>query len=282
MEDEAKFLAVYRRQRDLEQRMASLRKSDRAADPAIKARMRDLETEQRGLREALRDLLDDIEAHAAALPESKDLEPLRETALKFATDVRASGAADSMASAEASLAEFAGAKSHASAKEAADILEKFLSRCNGGGSMASACKNCLPKFQPKLSSCMGSTLDQLLANAGMGSAGGGDGQGAGGQPGTSPGSRDGYSMAANTLKNVGLYGNLPTSQASSGRGSGNRQSGDGRRFAVAPGAEQSTRVASNAGSDPKTTSDAEGQVPPTYRRRVAEYFRRIADESTDR
>jgi hypothetical protein len=89
-------------------------------------------------------------------------------------------------------------------------------------------------------------------------------------------------MGANTMKNVGLYGNLPTMQASSGRGSGNKQAGDGRRVGAAPMGEQSTRVAATNAGETKVLGDVEGRTPPTYRRRVSEYFRRIADENPDR
>ncbi len=47
MRDEQKFVQIYLRQRELSDRLASLKGMDKKDDPALKARMRDLEDEQR-------------------------------------------------------------------------------------------------------------------------------------------------------------------------------------------------------------------------------------------
>ena len=133
--DQDRFTVLVLRQQDLAERLASLKGHDGEDNPALKGRMRDLEHEQRLLREELGALLDDIEDHVARLPDEPKLKKLRETATKFVKDVRASGAASAMADAEAALAEFSGTRGHAKAKEAADILEKFLKRCSAKGGM---------------------------------------------------------------------------------------------------------------------------------------------------
>ena len=66
MEDQARFVQLYLRQRDLAQRLTSFKGHDREDEPASKARMRDLEAEQKQIRSELGRLLDDIEEHAAA------------------------------------------------------------------------------------------------------------------------------------------------------------------------------------------------------------------------
>ncbi len=91
-EDEAEFVAVYERQRDLADRMASLEGVNGQDDPAAKARMRELEEEQRQIREDLRTLLDKIDSDAAQLPDDPKLETLRTTAKRFAQAVRESPA----------------------------------------------------------------------------------------------------------------------------------------------------------------------------------------------
>ncbi|MEX0710857.1 MAG: hypothetical protein WD278_00820, partial [Pirellulales bacterium] len=113
LEDEARFVELTRRQRDLAERMAPLKGRDQLDDPALKARMRDLEDEQRRLREELGELLDDIETHAARLPDSPELADLVASALEFADAVRSSGASEAMAAAETGLAQFSGTTAHA-------------------------------------------------------------------------------------------------------------------------------------------------------------------------
>src|SRR5207302_484041 len=67
-EDQARFVQLYLRQRDLAERLASLKGRDGEDDPALKARMRDLEAEQKQTQTALGQLLDEIEDHARLLP----------------------------------------------------------------------------------------------------------------------------------------------------------------------------------------------------------------------
>src|SRR5262249_37200578 len=135
-------------------------------DPAARARMRDLRDEQEELRIALGKLLDDIEDHVAKLPNDAEFDELRESAKKFAEDVRGSGASEAMSAAEAGLGGFSGSQGHGNADKAATILEKFIGRCDGKNGMMGQGMRCL-RFQPKLSSCLGNTVDQLLEEAGL-------------------------------------------------------------------------------------------------------------------
>ena len=66
------------------------------------------------------------------------MKKLRETALKFVKDVRGSGAAEALAGSEAALADFAGTRAYEKAKEAAEILNRFVKRCQGEGGMGRA------------------------------------------------------------------------------------------------------------------------------------------------
>src|SRR5207248_1708670 len=68
-EDEARFLELYQRQRELEQRMQSLRGQEKKDEPQLKSRMRDLEEEQTQIQQDLRDLLTDIDNHVNQLPD---------------------------------------------------------------------------------------------------------------------------------------------------------------------------------------------------------------------
>jgi hypothetical protein len=89
-------------------------------------------------------------------------------------------------------------------------------------------------------------------------------------------------MQQNTLKNVGLYGNLPTMQSAGGRGGGDKRAGDGRRTDGAVLADRRTASTIDAKEGARAIGNYELVVPAQYRRRVAEYFQRIADENAER
>jgi hypothetical protein len=268
LEDEARFIALYERQRDLAERLASLKGRDNQDDPKLKSRMRDLESEQLQLRNELNDLLADIENHVKNLPDDERLEDLRNSASEFAAAVRTSGASEEMANAEAGLAEFSGTRAHAGAVDAADILEKFLAKCSGGMGQEGEGGRCLT-FQPKLSSCLGDSINQLLAEAGLGKgSNSGFGEGTGG----------GYSSRRSSLQNVGLYGRVPA------LGQSRTGFGQGRLGLQGLGAESTNRDSSqpslvDAGGDVQASGAGSATIPLKYRRRVSLYFERIADET---
>jgi hypothetical protein len=270
MQDSARFVALYEHQRDLADRLASFKDKEHTDDPSIKGRMRDLEDEQRDLQKELDKLLDDIEEHASQLPKDPYVEQLRETAEKFVADVRESGAGDAMSAAATALSDLAGMKAHAEAKTAADILEKFIGRCQG---MGKGCKNCLPKFSPSLGQCMGQTCDQLLADMKFGNAGSGFGMGAGG----------GYSARQSTLQNIGLYGTPPTFDSSPSKsGKSDDRSAFGMTGDRGRGSKADPREAFAVPDSARHRNSAELTVPPAYRQRASRYFQRIADEVGNR
>jgi hypothetical protein len=225
-------------------------------EPAAKVRMRDLEEEQREIREALGALLDKINDRAAQLPEDPRLDELRQTALVFAKAVRDSKASPRMADAESALAEFTGSVAHAAARDAADILEQFLAKCEGMGDQAEQGMG----FQPKLASALGQTVEQLLEAEGLG------GEGAGGG--------NGYSMRRSSLRNVGLYGSRPLRSQQSGAGITQSGSASPRGASEHPG--DPGQDGTTAGH--QTRGQADVPVPAQYRHRVSEYFQRVSDE----
>jgi hypothetical protein len=268
MKDQSQFMQLAQQQRDLANRLESLKQLEDTDDPAVKVRMRELETEQNQLHEALEQLVDDIDSHVSSLPDDPRLDNLRETAQQFSQALRESGASEAMDRAEQGLTKFNGREGHSNAKRAADILESMISQCNG---MGQACKDCLPAFNPSLSQSMSQTLDQLLADAGFGqNMGNGFGQGAGG----------GYSSQQSSMQNVGLFGSQPLiDQAASAR-SGTSQdaqeaSGAGTAFRSRNQEELNVFGASNGSS---ASGVGESVVPLPYRRKVGRYFQRLADE----
>jgi hypothetical protein len=269
--DEARFVRLYAQQRDLADRLASLKGLDKKDDPDLKTRMRDLEDEQRQIRTELAVLLDDIEEHAARLPEEEEFEEMRKTANEFAAAVRASGAADAMVEAETGLGEFSGTRGQEGAERAAEILKQFLSQ--GGGMGQEGAGKAMRSFRPSLGDALGQSLDQLMRNSGMGK-----------QPGNAQGSGGGYSASRNTMDNVGLYGNNPTfNESRSGGGPSKRpmRGGAGR----APSERQSAASGDAPNEAPGRMSAAGGSdaaIPLRYRRQVGRYFQRVADELGDK
>jgi hypothetical protein len=263
--DSSKFTQLVARQRELAERIAALKGNDRPDDPSAKARMRDLEEEQAEIRESLLDLLDEIESHAERLPDDDEkLRELKDSAQDFVRRVRETGATDDMSEAETALSGFVASKAADEAKEAADKLEKLLAKCRGMEGQGGTCL----RFAPGMSQCLGNTVAQLLAQMGLGT-GSGPGTGAGG----------GSSAARSGMDRMGLYGDLPAHGGSDG-GTGEELPADeaaGRGFARnGDGRENRNTVTADGAAAAEGTSRFE--APPVYRRRVADYFRRLAED----
>ncbi|MFN0055046.1 MAG: hypothetical protein ACKV0T_22975, partial [Planctomycetales bacterium] len=200
------------------------------------------------------------------------LAELAESSRQFVQDVRESQADQEMLSAATGLGEFSGSRGHASATEAADTLEHFLSRCQGQGKKCEGACDSL-KFNPGEGG-MGETLSQLLANAGFKPGMGGQ------KPGqTGEGAGGGFSARTSAMNNMGLYGNLPTkgNPQSSKSGGGKQGPTIGGSFRTDADRPAASRL------DPhgmlKAAGASESAVPVRYRRRVEQYFQRIAEET---
>jgi hypothetical protein len=271
LEDQARYVELYQRQRDLSDRLESLKEKNNPDDPAVKVRMRDLETEQRKIREDLDNLLNDIQTHADRIPQDDPkLQELVQSAFEFLEAVSSSPADKQMADAEQGLAEFSGSIGNEQAKNAADTLEQFIQKSEEMGNGAeSACESL--KFRPQES--LGDTLNQLLSDAGFG-------QGQRGKKGMG-GVGGGYSARRNSLSNIGLYGQIPT------RGNPAQSKGQGKRQSLGSAGNilRSKGDAANASRlDPhgmlKASGASEISVPPGYRGKVEQYFKRIAEETS--
>jgi hypothetical protein len=245
--------------------MQSIRGFDKIKDnPQLQARLRDFEDEQQRVQQDLRDLLADIENHVAQLPpEGHDerIDQLRKTATDFVSDVRASTIDQQMTAAQSALADLSGTAAHTAAKDAADQMQKLLSKCAGMGDEAGTCL----KFQPGLSDGLGNTVEQMLASMNQG-----------GNPSTGTGNGGGYSAQRSTMSNVGLYGRLPTRSVPGGGGGG--KNGKGITQDASGGSDTGDAAMADAISKNRTAGEAAASVPPQYRRRVGDYFRRVADE----
>jgi hypothetical protein len=267
LEMQERFIALYERQRDLAERMSDLKGRDGEADPALRVRMRDLQEEQGAIKAELSALVEGIRAGAAALPDDPELDTLRRTATRFADEVQASRALPAMDDARQGLSVGSGTTGYERATEAANVLESFISRCQAGAADAAA--RCRLAFGPTMQESAAKTAAQLLAAAGLNA---GRGQG----PGIGSG-RGGYSIRANTLANVGVYGPATMSPASAG---GGRDSGNPAAAWEDTGGAMGKGIGLSSTGAPAYEGIPLQSVPPQHRAHVRDYFRRVAEESS--
>ncbi len=264
-QDEKAFQQIVQRQRQLAERLSALKNYEGHDDPAKKARLRELEEEQRGLRNKLSDLLDKIEEHAEALDDDERLDNLRETARDFVQQVRDSGATESMVDAEDGMGQFSGSKGHEKAEDAAEKLEKFLSKSQQMGNEAG---DALPGFHPGLGKSLQNTLEQLTQ--GMGKNQGREG----GQGGSG-----GESSAMDTLDNVGMYGGNPLMDPTESRSG---MSDSNNPTATVPGMMSKENGDDGSGFETSQSSPAYGGaewgVPLRYQRQAGRYLQKLAEE----
>jgi hypothetical protein len=263
LEDSARFVELYLRQRDLAARLKAVSDVEREKDPNRRVRLRERQAEQEHVRKALARLLDDIENHVTALPDDPAVEELRASAAKFVEEVRASGASEAMAEAEAGLAEFSGKRGYEGARTAVELLDAFVGKGSLSEGMSGAGTAFL-RFHPMLTKALGRTVEQLLAAAGH-------------SPQASEGGGRGASSARNPFDNVGLYGTLPGLGQSAVAGpAGGGSPGAGGRSRDGP---LLTEPVNSAAGKARPAGASEVTVPLPYRRRVAEYFQRVADDA---
>jgi len=272
-----RFTQLAQQQRDLANRLNSLKENEDTANSAeSQRRVAELEGEQEQLRQGLDSLLDDIERGTQELPDDPELEELRQTAIEFAAAVRNSEAAAEMSGAQKNLLDTKFADAQQNAANAAKILESFLSKCAGMG--GKACQNCKAKFNPSAGGAsLGNSIEQMLAMMGM--KPGSSGMKPGGSPGMGMGwgAGGGFAQRFPGQQNVGMYGSLPMAMNQPSRGRGDSSSGgvSANHLTETPGqglAESETVAAGNA------SGQSLSNIPSQYRSQVAEYFRTLTEE----
>lgn len=215
--------------------------------------------QQRRIHSELQEWLSSLTELMEQVPADKQYDPLRTDVNKFMQAVRDAGIESDISSSAKALGEMDAMTGQVLAQNAAEKMAKLIKQCDGLGDTAAECL----RFQPKLASSLGNTLQQILsAMRGQGS-GGGQGQ-------------DGYSLFN---EDVALYG------------PGMQLAGEHARGGEAPGgrAQAGERLAGTP-SDPGIDAPREpGRVrlqpnakfPLRYRELVGEYFKAIADTETD-
>ncbi len=225
--------------------------------------MRDLEQEQRQIREALGQAARRHPgAQREAARQARVGRRFGETAQKFVKDVRASGASEAMAAAEAALAEFAPTRGHEKAKEAADILDKFIKRCDGIGQHG-ACKGLSVSAHPVQRAGQHDcpTAGQMM----------GIGHGRQRHDRRLRHGRPLRRTARNVRRRDGEYGDAHGGEAD--RRAGPRGQPHGENPDEAEAGDMFAPGAAGGAS--------EGAVPVRYRRQVGQYFQRIAEETEE-
>ena len=281
--DEEQFESLAERQREIAERMESLR-TENVDDAATERRMAEMEAEQEELRQQLQDLVQSIREHAEQLPNDEENQGLKQSASDFANDLQESQAEPFMRGAQRSLLDSKFEQAAEQAASAADELEELMKQGERMGQEAqqNASKQFKPGragFDPK------QALEQMKQKFGRGKSrgsqlgkGGGQGQGESeGDASTPQGNQRGGNSRRNTSPaNTGLYGSNPKPSPSS----------QGRSDRMSQGAATSSAIAKQdqgkSSSPSVTESDAAGQglqsIPLQYRSRVSDYMQRILEK----
>lgn len=279
MEQASWIEVIYRRQKALVAKLEAMQTAQKEAkkEPARNALTESSEHQQQ-TRTMLVKVLDELSDLAESIDAKKlDLEDFVEQVKEFTQKWRKSGVLEAMASAEKELAGAVAAtgleKGTPPAQRALKILEDLLKQKSpeGLGQGGIAGPPGRPRFAPGMRDALGKLLVKMMAGQGRGpSSGMGDGQG--------------ESASRSPLDNVGLFGShssAPESELSLAGSNNPKQRTPGATREKAGSAPSSDPVGENpALAPPAAASDA--AIPLIYRRRVAEYLQRIAEESERR
>jgi hypothetical protein len=259
MEQAAIIELVHRRQKALVARLKDVNDNiakDGWRRPATEARelQQDIRKMLTKALDKLEDLLADLDAKAL------DLEDFAKDVREFIDGLRGAGVIEAMSEAERELENFAVPRGFAEAKRALDLLEEFLTRhkpedlANGAGGGQGRIR-----FTPGMRNALRQTLSQMLGERGFGRG-----------------------EMARQNDNIGLYGgaNLPQDFASSRAGKNSTSKKDGGGAAATRDSGDNAPRANETPGGQVQGSTGEAAVPITYRRRVADYFQRIADETS--
>lgn len=276
MNDQDRVSQLAQQQRDLANRMDSLRKSNPTQDEQLTRRIAELEDQQQQLRQELQNLIDDIAAHADALPQQPELEKLRQTANQFAEALKESQASDSMRDAQQKLLEDQLGDAADRAAEAAQKLEDLLQEQeqNDNNMESQGQKACDAAFNPKRGRPnLGNSLNQLRN---MMKRGNRSGTRPGSQPGNGRGN-GGYSERTNGPQNVGMYGNMPQKRQSQSGGRGNKKSQGVATSSSGKNADTQS-VLTESTSNAAASGQSANAIPSHYRAKVAEYYRQLSEK----
>ena len=247
-----------RQQKDLAERLASLKGRDGEDSPLLKGRMRDLEVQQKEIREALGRLLDDIETHVTQIARR----PAVQGSARSGARVRRGGAHQRRErSDERSRGRVVGVLRNAGTcrrakggRHSGKILEQDAS------DRQAARKALAVHARP--GRLLGNTIAQLLGEAGY--SPGDNGTGSGG----------GMSYRRSTLDNVGLYGQMAGMDPTMSGGQGRDANSAGKRDR-----RESIRINRPAAPRPKKRCRQAAAAAASFRQGIAFESELISSES---
>ena len=222
-------------------------------------------------------MLDDIAAHADALPDVPELQKLKSTAKKFTEAVRESQAPANMAAAQQNLlsSNFPGAIDDA---ERQPTSSKASSASAKAWAMARASRAKWRSILPPVVPSWATRIEQMLAMMGM--------KPGSGSRAASPAWALASVRAADIRsaqpgpQNVGMYGSLPMPSSRASQGRGNRQS-QGMATNSSNSPQQAGAGDGTATGQGNAAGQAESNVPAQYRTQVPKYFQQLSEKLGD-
>ena len=238
--------------------------ADRSGDlsPVEQMEMQELAYHQRRVQDGLRSLLESLPQLLAQIPEEPDYEPLRNDVDKFIHAVGEAGIEEDLKNNARNLSLLDGKAGYALAQQAAEKMDRLISKCQG---MPGNAKSCL-RFAPKVQQAMGSTLEQILAAMGASSMGNGEG------------GQDGYGLFND---DVALYG--PNIDLAGEQGGGRPRSGQAaaQRAERVPGQGHDPALKPNAAPG-RVRLQPDAKFPLRYRELVGDYFKVIGESEREK
>lgn len=223
--------------------------------------MEELTYQQQRVRQGLHAMLATLPELLARVPDEPQYDPLRQDVNHFIQAVAEVKIEEDLEQNEHNLASLDGKAGYVLAQQAAEKMDRLLSKCRG---LPQQGKMCL-RFKPSVQQALGNTLEQILAA--MGANSGGNGQD----------SQGGYALFNDDIAlygpNVELAGEPTGGRGETGQAAtrrAERVSGEARD----PGLKQ-VAVTGRVRLQP------DAKFPLRYRELVGEYFRVIAESETE-
>ncbi len=237
--------------------------ADRSGDlsPIEQMELQELAYQQRRIQEGLRALLESLPQLLATIPDEEQYAPLRGDVEKFVQAVAEAGIEEDLRNNAHNLSVLDGKSGYALAQQAAEKMDRLISKCQG---MPEDAKTCL-HFKPSVQQAMGNTLEQILAAMGA-------------KPGKGQGGQDGYALFND---DVALYG--PNVELAGEQGGGPRERGQAaaRRAERVPG-EARDPALRQAATPGRVRLQPDAKFPLRYRDLVGEYFKVIGESEREK
>jgi hypothetical protein len=223
--------------------------------------MEELTYQQRRIQEGLHVMLGSLPELLAHVPDEPQYAPLRAEVDAFIKAVAEAKIEEDLNQNEHNLAALDGKSGYLLAQQAAEKMDRLISKCKGLPQQGKMCLH----FKPSVQQALGNTLEQILAA--MGANAGGNGEG----------SQGGYALFNDELA---LYGpNVELAGEQTG-GRGDTGQAATRRAERVTGDAQDPAL-KQAAIPGRVRLQPDAKFPLRYRDLVGEYFKAIAESETE-